>query len=60
MPIPHGAERNYCSRNVVKNRKTFLRSSSKTLSAADNKSVEAIYRVHNKNSGFQKGEVSTR
>ena len=60
MPIPHGAERNYCGRNIVKNKKSFLRSSSKMLSAADNKSVEAIYRVHNKNLRFQKGDVSTR
>lgn len=29
-------------------------------SAADNKSVEAIYRLRNKNLGFQKGDVSTR
>lgn len=46
-------------RNTV-NKKSFLRSSSRMLSAADNKSVEAIYRVHNKNLGFQKGDVSTR
>lgn len=30
------------------------------LSVVDNKSVEAIYRVRNKNLGFQKEDVSTR
>lgn len=38
---------------------SFLRSSSRMLSAVDNKSVEAIYRVRNKNLGFQKGDVNT-